>query len=218
MDRRTFIGTVGAGIAATIAGCTDAGSGGDGDGGGDGGDGQTGTDATGTTTGTERTETPTDPTETTGSGETTDADGTTDDTSTESTPDTTAESPGTGTDEGTGTASGSLAVVDTSFEVTSSECGGGVSEATVSVDSDTVSIDGTIGGRNGCDTARIAGTTVESGTLTVSVERYTPESEDPTACVDCLTDIEYTSSVTIEGTPDTVVVNHGDEQVAKTSA
>ena len=204
MDRRTFIGTVGASVAVAVAGCTESGSNGDGTG------GRNGTATTESTTSDGDTPSTTGATETTNGTKTTDV--------TETADGSGASTTDTATDEGSATEGESLAVVDTSFEVTSNDCGGGVDEATASVDGDTVTVEGTIGGRNGCETARIAETTVKDGTLTVSVETYVPETEEPQGCVECLVDIVYTSTLTVEGGPlDAVVVRHGDEQVAKTA-
>ena len=204
MDRRTFLGTLGTSIAVTVAGCIESGSGGDGAG-GRGGDGTDPTDTTGaagsgTTTGA------------TGSTETTDG-------SRDSATGTAKEPTGTPTAGGQTPTDGSLAVADTTFEVTSSECGGGVDEASVAIDGDTVTVEGTIGGRNGCETARIAEATVRSGTLAVAVETYVPETDEPKGCTQCLVDIRYTATVTVDGgTLDAVVVEHGDERVTETAS
>jgi hypothetical protein len=199
MDRRTFLSTVGGGLAVAVAGCTESG---DGAGTDDGSDpGANGTDGGPGTDGT--TDAPTT------------TDGTDDGTTTESpTDDTSTERP---TDDGTAT--GDLAVADTAFEVRSNRCGGSQEAATVTVDGETVTVDGLIQGSDGCHTARLAGTSVDGGTLTVGVESYVPESEKDQVCQQCLVDIEYTATVTTTGgPPDSVVVEHGDERVTTADA
>lgn len=200
MDRRTFLSTVGSGLAVAVAGCTEPG---DGTGTDDGSDpGANGTDGGPGTDGT--TDAPT--TDAPGTTDGTDDDGTTTDSAMDD------SSTGDPTDDGTAT--GDLAVADTAFEVTSNRCGGASEEATVTVDGETVTVDGLIRGSDGCHTARLAGTTVDGGTLTVGVESYVPESEADEVCQQCLVDIEYTATVTTTGgPPDSVVVEHGDEQV-----
>jgi len=201
MDRRTFLSTVGGGltVAVAAAGCTESGDGAGTDDGSDpdandtdGGPGTDGTtDAPGTTDGTD-------------DGTTTESP--TNDTSTEGS-----------TDDGTAT--GDLAVADTAFEVRSNRCGRSQEEATVTVNGETVTVDGLIQGSDGCHTARLAGTSVDGGTLTVGVESYVPESEKDQVCQQCLVDIEYTATVTTTGgPPDSVVVEHGDERVTTADA
>jgi hypothetical protein len=205
MDRRTFLSTVGSGLAVAVAGCTESGDGAGTDDGSDPGangtDGGPGTD------------------ETTAAPTTTDAPGTTDGTDDGTTTDTATDDPSTEQPTDDGTATGDLAVADTAFEVTSNRCGGASEEATVTVDGETVTVDGLIRGSDGCHTARLAGTSVDGGTLTVGVESYVPESEADEVCQQCLVDIEYTASVTTTGgPPDSVVVEHGDERVTTADA
>ncbi|MFD1515611.1 hypothetical protein [Halomarina rubra] len=198
MQRRTFLGTLGAGLAVAVAGCTESGSS-DGD---DpaGGTGENGTDTTAPTTGT--------PAETTENS-----------TRTPREPSTETEMPATGTEPTEGSSAGTPSVADASLEVTNEGCGGGPQEATVTVDGDTVTVDGVLRGSDGCHTARLAGTSVDGGTLTVSVESYVPESEQGKACIDCIVDIEYTATVTLAaGSPETVVVEHGDERITEAGA
>lgn len=206
MDRRTFLGAVGVSLAGAVAGCTESGPDSD----AEGGSGRNGTDSTETTPGTDGGETTAGPAETT--------DGPSDGSTTGAGTENGTSKPEPSTDDGPGTDGGSLAVADATFEVTNSGCGGGTNEATVSVDDDTVTVRGTIGGRNGCETARIVDATVEGGTLTVAVETYVPESEGTQGCTQCLVDIGYVATVTVEGgTPDSVAVEHGGERVTETT-
>ncbi|MWG33096.1 hypothetical protein [Halomarina oriensis] len=204
MDRRTLLSTVGTGIAVAVAGCME--SGGDGDGAGSGGAGTADPTDTDSPTTTEHADDGVTEEGTTGNGTT---DGSTDGT----------ENGGTTDDVGTPEDSGAVAVADTAFEVTSNQCGGSQQSATVSADGSTVTVEGVARGSDACHTARLAGTSVDGGTLTVSVESYVPESEADEMCQQCLVDIEYTATVTTSGgAPESVVVMHGDEQVTRADA
>lgn len=84
---------------------------------------------------------------------------------------------------------------ETSFTVDDRSCGQGEHAATVAFDDGTVTVDGVIGGRDTCDTAELAGATIDAGTLTVTVALIEEPRTGTPACGQCLTDIEYTASV-----------------------
>ncbi|MFC7075264.1 hypothetical protein [Haloarcula halophila] len=96
--------------------------------------------------------------------------------------------------------------------------------ATVSTDDSTVSVTGTIWGRNGCRTAALSGATYDqgSGELTVAVETADRTAETDVACTQAIAEIEYRAVVSLShGLPDTVVVTHdhgdGPQEVTRTS-
>ena len=98
---------------------------------------------------------------------------------------------------------------DTSFEVRSRECGVGEDRATVSFDADGVAVDGVVGGRDTCDTARLAGASLRDGTLEVVVEVYRETSDATVACAQCLTDVAYRFAARVPGGgPERVRVVH----------
>lgn len=112
-------------------------------------------------------------------------------------------------------------VSDSNFTVTGQESGTQVDEATVQFDAETVRVDGTIWGSNGCKTAVLGGAdyTANTGELTVAV--VTTDREDAgDACTQAIVEIGYEAEVRFEGgRPDTVVVTHdrGDGPVEVTS-
>lgn len=86
---------------------------------------------------------------------------------------------------------------DTSFEVTDRTCGGGRNAATVTFDGDAVAVDGVIGGRDTCDTARLAAASLRGDVLTVVVEVVEERPTATVACAQCLTDIAYAFGATV---------------------
>lgn len=98
---------------------------------------------------------------------------------------------------------------DRTFEVLSRACGEGRNEATVRFDGDAVAVDGTVGGRDSCDTARLAEASLLDGELTVVVEVVEEDPVGTVACAQCLTDIEYAFEASVpDGGPDRVRVVH----------
>lgn len=96
---------------------------------------------------------------------------------------------------------------DASFEVLRVESGQGENSASVSFGDD-VTVEGTIGGRNGCYTARLADTNLSDGTFTVVVEAYEDREEDE-MCTESLVDVDYEAAFSFEGSlPARVVVEH----------
>lgn len=97
----------------------------------------------------------------------------------------------------------------TTFEVVDASCGQGRNAASVSFDGATVRVEGVIGGRDTCDTARLAAVDYHRDLLTVVVEVVQEEGTETVACGQCLTDIEYAFSATVAGDgPDQVEVVH----------
>lgn len=97
----------------------------------------------------------------------------------------------------------------TTFRVTDRSCGSGANRATVAFAEEIVSIEGVIGGRDTCDTARLAEASLHQGELAVVVEVRSEEHTGTVGCAHCLTDIGYEFSATVgEGGPDRVRVVH----------
>jgi hypothetical protein len=95
-----------------------------------------------------------------------------------------------------------------SFEVRSVQSGQGENSASVTFDDDEVTVDGTIGGRNGCYTARLASVEQSEGTLRVDVGSYEDKGEDE-ACIQGLVDIDYVAAIAFDQClPERVVVEH----------
>lgn len=78
-----------------------------------------------------------------------------------------------------------------SFTVEDRSCGQARHAATVSFGDDSVTVDGVIGGRDTCDTARLAAADLHLDVLTVVVEVVQEPTDGTPVCGQCLTDIEY---------------------------
>lgn len=96
-----------------------------------------------------------------------------------------------------------------SLEVLSSQCGAGENAASISAAENTVTVSGTIGGSDTCDTAKLRSAAFENGTLRIVVAAEMRDMTGTPACGQCLTDIEYevTAEFGSRG-PTTVVVEH----------
>jgi len=107
-------------------------------------------------------------------------------------------------DEGT---AGGAGVSESSFTVGDASCGEGSGEATVRAEDATVAVRGTVTVASGCQTAELAGASVDDGELRIVVA--SAEREGVEQCVQCLTEVAYSASVTpTEGLPERVVVVH----------
>lgn len=117
--------------------------------------------------------------------------------------------PGSG-DTLTESASEDPSVTETAFSVTERAAGTQTSSATVSVDGETVVVEGTIWGANGCKTAELTDTVYDSDAdeLTVAVGvTNLPDAGD--MCTQAIMEIDYRAVVTLEnGLPGTVTVTH----------
>ncbi|PSP65897.1 hypothetical protein BRC79_08000, partial [Halobacteriales archaeon QH_8_67_27] len=112
-------------------------------------------------------------------------------------------------------------VAEKSLTVTDSGCGERMNDASVAFDeaSETVTVTGTIWGNNACYTAVLSGVALDDGTLTVVVASESDAGTDE-ACAQCITEIGYEVTVTLDGgLPDEVAVVHdtGDEKTRVTS-
>lgn len=106
---------------------------------------------------------------------------------------------------------------DPTFEILGVGPGQAENSAEVSFD-DGVTVEGTIGGRNGCYTARLAEAATADGTLRVLVEAYEDRAEDE-ACTDALVDVEYRARFRFDGAaPSRVVVEHDSMGEVRTVA
>ncbi|MEF8841333.1 MAG: hypothetical protein V5A62_06860 [Haloarculaceae archaeon] len=115
--------------------------------------------------------------------------------------------------DGSGDGDGS-SVRDTSFEVLDVRSSSEDETTSVTFEDGTITVSGTIGGNNGCYTARLADATVGDGTLTVSVESYEDAGEGRD-CTQALVVIEYRATVTTDGNPPaSVTVEHGGNVVS----
>jgi hypothetical protein len=104
------------------------------------------------------------------------------------------------------------ALIDSSFEIVSSGCDVNNKGINVSFNDHTVRVTGCIRGKNSCYTAELQKTTVEQGTLTLTVRSF--ETESSGMCAMCLKNIEYESTHTFEGgLPKRAVVIHNGKQV-----
>ncbi len=84
---------------------------------------------------------------------------------------------------------------DPEFAVTDRSCGNGQNAASVSFNTDSVTVAGTIGGRDTCDTALLDGVEWSDDTLTIRVKVAREKATETVACAECLTDIDYTATV-----------------------
>lgn len=189
MNRRTLLRGLAGAAVLSLGGCTarDDGNGGPGD-----------------TPAPRPTESPTPASETTVSP--------TDPTVTGTPPPTDAETPTT-----TPTPAAPGAVTGRSFSVGGVDCGQQRDGASVSWDrpDSTVTVTGTIWGRDTCSTAELAGVSLEDDTLTVTVRATRRASAgETTACGQCIVEIDYEATVSFDrGLPGEVVVvhQHGDD-------
>lgn len=132
-------------------------------------------------------------------------------------------SDGSGENDGQdgGTPSGATAtddgptVRDTSLEVLGVRSSSEDERASVTFEDGSVAVTGTIGGNNGCYTARLAGATIVDGTLTVNVESYEDAGEEQD-CTQVLVAIEYRATVEVDGTPPASVTVEHDGDVVST--
>ncbi|MFC6835863.1 hypothetical protein [Halomarina ordinaria] len=209
MNRRTVLGTVAVGLAGALAGCSGADSTGDGN--------ETDENETdeNETNGTEPTD---DASEGESNGTDEDDENETDEgeNATDAPPEDDENETDGGSDESNESGgSESNSVGSTQFQARSSNCGQGAEEATITFPSaSSVEVEGVISGDNACYRARLGDVTVESGTLTATVERYVSE-DGPGECEDCVIDISYNATFGLrEDGPDRAVVYHDDEEVA----
>lgn len=94
------------------------------------------------------------------------------------------------------------------FDVHGVRSGSGANRATVAFGEGTVTVDGTIGGRNGCYTARLREAALSGDSLRVLVEAHEDRDEDE-LCTSALVDVDYVAAFDLEGPPPgRVVVEH----------
>jgi hypothetical protein len=129
----------------------------------------------------------------------------------------------TDTDTETPTPTPPPLLTDSEFTVLTNQGGTQTDNARVSVDASTVTVDGSIWGHNGCQTATLgsANHNRETNELTVDVAT-TREEGAGDACTEGIVEIGYRATLTFEnGLPSRVVVTHsrGDttEEVTATS-
>ncbi|SEW09742.1 immunoglobulin domain-containing family protein [Halobacterium jilantaiense] len=107
-------------------------------------------------------------------------------------------------DDGTADGAG---VSESSFTVGDANCGEGSDSATVRTEDAAVAVRGTVTVASGCQTVELDDATVDDGELRVVVASV--EREGVEQCVQCLTDVSYSASVTpVGGLPERVVVVH----------
>lgn len=124
--------------------------------------------------------------------------------------DDTPSATGTGTATPTSTPAPDPMLTDSTFTVVRNESGTENDSASVSADGGNVVVEGTIWGRNGCQTAELRSVNYdrEADELTVSV-RTTERDDAGDACTQAVVEIDYTATISFEGgLPDTVVVTH----------
>lgn len=121
-----------------------------------------------------------------------------DETTTTQTPD----SPGTPTDH--------------SFRVVDVSCRSDPGDATVTFDSNEVTVRGRVEAPNGCYTAELQRVGMDGDTLTLAV--VSKRREDAEGCIQCLVAVEYEATVAFDDDlPATVVVTHDGSEVARAS-
>lgn len=119
----------------------------------------------------------------------------------------------TSTDTTTGTTDTDAMIRDTSFEVETIEQQSQDENAVVSVDGQTVTVTGTIWGRNGCYTARLGDVGFTDGTLVVAIESY-EDRDDDEACTEANVYIDYTATIELDTEPPGEIrVTHNGEQI-----
>lgn len=98
---------------------------------------------------------------------------------------------------------------ETTFDVVDRSCGQGQNSASVTFGEDSVNVDGTIGGRDTCDTAQLVEAGLHLDVLKVVVEVVQEDTEGTPVCGQCLTDIDYAFSASgLRGGPAQVRVVH----------
>ncbi|MFB6353774.1 MAG: hypothetical protein ABEJ92_06775 [Halobacteriales archaeon] len=96
-----------------------------------------------------------------------------------------------------------------SFAVLDRHCGQGENAATVRFEDDRVVVEGVIGGRDTCDTARVASAGIHLDVFTLVVEVVEEPHTATVGCGQCLTDIAYRYRASSpRGGPATVRVVH----------
>lgn len=120
--------------------------------------------------------------------------------------------PGDGSN-GTPPSTGTPAGPSTSFTVRSVQCGEQVNRAEVTVEGNTVTVDGTAWGNDACYVGRLDSASLDGGTLTVGVVTESAAADDE-SCAQCITEIDYLATVDVSEPPEEVVVTHDGETVA----
>ncbi|MBV0924218.1 hypothetical protein KTS45_08385 [Halomicroarcula limicola] len=101
-------------------------------------------------------------------------------------------------------------MTDTTFTVTDVSSGTQRDEASVAFGGDTVTVEGTIWGANGCKTGRLLGAEYDAAADELTVTVGTKDREDAgDGCTQAIVEIRYRATATFEGgLPGTVVVTH----------
>ncbi|WP_245180820.1 hypothetical protein [Haloarcula amylovorans] len=117
---------------------------------------------------------------------------------------------GTPTDTPTDAPDPDPRMTDSTFTVTASGSGTQKDAASVDFDGDTVAVEGTIWGANGCKTGKLLGTDYDAEADELTVAVGTKDREDAgDMCTQAIVEIEYRATVTFDhGLPATVVVTH----------
>jgi hypothetical protein len=106
------------------------------------------------------------------------------------------------------------AVEEASLTVTDSTSGGRTDAAEVSVGADTIVVDGTIWGEDGCETAALDAAEYDPDRDALRVAVVTTDREGPDMCTQAIVEVEYSVRVRISGrAPETVEVRHDDRGV-----
>lgn len=98
-----------------------------------------------------------------------------------------------------------------SFTVTSTGCGTQANRADVTFGEGTVTVEGTTWGNNACYTGRLDSVDRDGETLTIRVEAES--RAEKRGCAECISEIDYRTTVEVERTPAEVVVVHRGETV-----
>lgn len=117
---------------------------------------------------------------------------------------------GTGTSSSTGTSlsNGASEPSRRSFTVLSRTCGNETNTAAVRIDT-TVSVEGTVTGRDSCQTAHLESVVATEDRLEVVIETTQERSSGSVSCQQCLTEIQYRASFEFDTRPpDRVIVVH----------
>lgn len=100
-------------------------------------------------------------------------------------------------------------LTDATIDVSSSDCGNQVSDATVDFDGDDVVVTGTIWGPDPSWTATLADASYDAGADSLAVTIGIEEDEDSGPTIQCIAEIEYTATLTFaDGLPGEVTVTH----------
>jgi len=117
---------------------------------------------------------------------------------------------GTATTTSTPTPAPDPTLTDATFTVVGRQSGTQSDSASVSVDGESVVVEGSIWGRDGCQTAELRSVNYDHTASELTIAIGTTERTDAgDSCTQAVVEIDYTAMISVEnGSPTTVVVTH----------